>query len=135
MARKKTDGVNKSKEVRKYLEQDPDATAATIVPHFAARGIEIQPGFVNNVKSQMKKATQGSNGQAVASEPAPTTPNATGKKKSRKKKAARTNAAPAASPKSRSLTADNLVEAKKLVDELGGIDQARKALKYLEELG
>jgi hypothetical protein len=33
------------------------------------------------------------------------------------------------------LLAKNLVEAKKLVDELGGIDQTRRALKYLEELG
>jgi hypothetical protein len=31
----------------------------------------------------------------------------------------------------KALTADELVEAKKLVDELGGIDQAREALKYL----
>jgi hypothetical protein len=36
---------------------------------------------------------------------------------------------------SNSLTADELLETKKLVDELGGIDRARKALKYREELG
>jgi hypothetical protein len=41
----------------------------------------------------------------------------------------------ATSRAAKALTADDLVEAKKLVDELGGIDQAREALKYLEELG
>jgi hypothetical protein len=33
------------------------------------------------------------------------------------------------------LTANERVEATKLVDELGGIDQTRKALEFLEELG
>jgi hypothetical protein len=34
----------------------------------------------------------------------------------------------------RNLTAADLLEAKKLINELGGIDAARSKLKYLEEL-
>ncbi len=39
------------------------------------------------------------------------------------------------SASSNSRTADDLVEANELVDELGGVDQASQGLKYLNELG
>ena len=57
MAKKKTsDGdVNKSEELRKYLRQHPEAGAATIIPEFADRGIEITRSLVSWVKQDMKK--------------------------------------------------------------------------------
>ena len=57
------------------------------------------------------------------------------KKRTVKKKSAGRKATRKKATSRNGLSADNLVEAKRLVDELGGIDQARQALKYLEELG
>ena len=118
MARKKeSQGPNKSQAIRDYLAEHPDATASTIRPALAERGIDVSIALVGQIKQRMKKS--GGPGS---------------KKKTAKKKAARM-AASRQPASANTLTAENLVEAKKLVDDLGGIDQARQALKYLEELG
>ena len=109
MAKKKSQGPSKSQAVRDYLTEHPSATASVVVPELAQGGINVSPALVSQVKKRMKQAG-GSDGQKAA-------------KKTTAKRSAN------------SLTAENLVEAKKLVDELGGIEQARQALKYLEELG
>jgi hypothetical protein len=53
------------------------------------------------------------------------------KKKMAGRKAMTKKTTATSSRPTKALTTDDLVEAKKLVDELGGIDQAREALKYL----
>ena len=113
MAKKKTQGPSKSQAVRDFLSENPSATASIVVPALGQRGIKVSPALVSQVKKRMKQAgnLDGHNAATNAS-------------------ASRTSGA-----KSKTLTAENLVDAKKLVDELGGIDQARKALKFLEELG
>ena len=117
MAKKKSQGPSKSQSVRDYLSENPSATASVVVPEMAERGINVSPALVSQVKKRMKESGQ-LDGQKAATKKS-------GSKKSSPKKSAPANA----------LTAENLVEAKKLVNELGGIDQARQALKFLEELG
>ena len=120
MAKKKSQGPSKSQAVRDYLTGNPSATASVVIPELAQRGINVSVALVSQVKKRMKQAGQ-LDGQ-----------NLEGQKAATKKSAAK-KAAPKKSAKT--LTADDLVEAKKLVDELGGMDQARQALEYLEELG
>lgn len=151
MAKKKTsDGdINKSEELRKYLRQHPEAGAATIIPEFADRGIEITRSLVSWVKQDMKKkgdlpaAPPKSAKKTTKKKAAPkktTKKKPSPKKKAKatkrgKKAAAKTTPSPQASkPQTAGLTAEDLMDAKKLADELGGIEQVRRALKYLEDL-
>jgi len=113
MARKKSKDVNKSQAVRDYLSENPDATASKIIPELAKRGINVSPALVSQIKQRLKKSGN------------PTAP----EKRAGAKKTMRNE-----SRSGSDLTADKLVEAKKLVEELGGLDQARGALSFLEEL-
>lgn len=128
MPKKKSGSASKSQAVRDYLAKHPEATASTIRPALAKRGIDVSVALVGQIKQRMKNA-----GEPGASS-APPKKKAAKRKNARKKTAANKTVA-ASRPTSNTLTADDLMEAKKLVDELGGIDQARKALLYLEELG
>ncbi len=80
---------------------------------------DVSVGLVSQIKQRMEKA-----GESDRQKSAPV--------KTAVKKSATKKSTP---PTSKALTADNLIEAKKLVNDLGGIDRARQALKYLEELG
>ncbi len=122
MAKKKSKGVSKSQAIRDYLAEHPDATASTIRPALAERGINVSLALVGQIKHRMNDS--GGSGSKRK----------TAKKTVGRKKAAR-KATPRKAASGSALSAANLVEAKKLVDDLGGIDQARQALKYLEELG
>lgn len=79
----------------------------------AAKGVEVSAGLASNVKY-----TSGPGGKR--------------KKRGRKKAAGRKRGRPAAS--SSALSVDDLIESKKLAQELGGIDAARKALDTLATL-
>jgi hypothetical protein len=128
MAKKKSQGVNKSQAVHDYLTEHPDATASTILPALAERGIDVSVALVGQIKQRMKKSGESGSGESRAKKKAV-------KKKVVGRKAMAKKTTATSSPAAKALTADDLMEAKKLVDELGGIDQAREALKYLEELG
>ena len=131
MAKKKSKGVSKSQAVRDYLSEHPGATASVVIPDLASRGIKVSVALVGQIKQRMKKSGE-SGGQKSASAPAK---KSTAKKAAKKRASKKATATKATRSTSKAVTADDLMEAKKLVDELGGIDQARKALKYLEELG
>jgi hypothetical protein len=128
MAKKKSQGVNKSQAVRDYLAEHPDATASTILPALAARGIDVSVALVSQIKQRLKNSGESGSGKS-------TTKKKAGRKKVAGRKAMTKKTTATSSRAANALTADDLVEAKKLVDELGGIDQAREALKYLENLG
>ncbi len=87
--------------------------------------------LVGQIKQRMKKSGE-SSGQKSASAHAK---KSTGKKTAKKQVGRKATATISTPSTSKALTADDLMEAKKLIDELGGIEQARRALKYLEELG
>ena len=130
MAKKRSRGASKSGAIRDCLIQNPNATASTIVPELAQRGIDVSPALVNQIKTRMKRA--GELGGGSAETVGKKTPGA--KKKARRKRST-TKSVNGAGNRSGALSADDLIAAKKLADELGGIGQARTALKYLEELG
>ena len=135
MAKKKSKGASKSGAVRDYLIQNPDATASTIIPELSQRGIDVSPALVTQVKTRMKRSGDLGGTAGVTGE---TAGKKTGGKKRAKKRARGTNVKKSATrvgTASNTLTADELLETKKLVDELGGIDRARRALQYLEDLG
>jgi hypothetical protein len=50
IAKKKSQGVNKSQAVRDYLVEHPDATASTILPALTERGIDVSVALVGQIK-------------------------------------------------------------------------------------
>jgi hypothetical protein len=84
--------------------------------------------LVGQIKQRMKESGESGSGKSTAKKKAV-------KKKVAGRKAMTKKTTATSSRAAKALTADDLVEAKKLVNELGGIDQAREALKYLEDLG
>ncbi len=118
MAKKKA-VVNKSAAILEYLADNPGAPAKEVVSALGKRGIEITDKSVYNAKSKnnvRKKAEK----QTVAV-----------KKKQVAKKTARKQVKQSSVT---ALSADDLFEAKKLVDKLGSLDGARKAIETLEQL-
>jgi hypothetical protein len=52
MGKKRT--VNKSAEIRGYLDEHPNAGPTEIVAALAEKGVEVTPSFVSNIKSKTK---------------------------------------------------------------------------------
>jgi hypothetical protein len=115
---KKRSGTSLSQHIRNYLKDNRGATPNQIVDGLAAQGVTVSAGLASNVKytsSQKGKRKMKAARQKAAGDGAPT-----------KKTAGKRSAA--------ALSAQDLFEAKKLADELGGIAAARKALDALEKL-
>ncbi len=117
MAKKKAVAVNKAQAIRDYLQMHPEATATIVIPALAKEGITVSSALVSNTRSRLKKA-----GASKKS--------ATKKRVARKKATRKTVTRPSVS----ALSAKDLFEAKTLVDKLGSIDGARKAIETLEQL-
>ncbi len=117
MAKKKAPGT-KTQAIGDYLAKHPNATASEVVPALAKEGINTSQQLVGKIRTRLKKASNIKK-TAVKTRPG-------------KKKTARRKAVP--KPKAASLTAEDLFAAKKLVDTLGGLAEARKALETLERL-
>ena len=117
-----TGGVNVSQEIRDYMADNPDATRPEIKAAMAAKGLNAAPALVNNVYVGTRNklglpiiaAVRGGGSRKTAPTPA--------------KPAAKTT------PTKSTITADALLDAKELVDQLGGIDSVRQALDLLERL-
>lgn len=142
MAKQNDGDINKSEEIRKYLRKHPEAGAATIIPEFAKRGIEVKKSLVSGVKQDMKKKGDlpgSSSSPAQSASPQKTAKKKTARKTSQAAEPKTSQKATVSTPAKAAdlkpvITAEDLKEAKKLVNELGGIEQVRRALKYLEEL-
>ena len=116
---KKSDGVSKSQAIRDYCDANPKAKPKQIAEALAAQGIVVTPQFVSTIRSNAKrKKTTRRPGRPAASDPAP--------KVSRR--AARSTAA------SGDVSIDSLIRAKKIVEEMGSVDEAKKALDTLAKL-
>lgn len=126
MAKKKSD-VNKSFEIREYYAANPKAKPLEVVAAMKEKGIDVNAQFVSTVKSnaKKKKTVRRSARAATASKKA-----APAKKPGRKpgRKPA------AASTEGGEVTFDSLIKAKQLIDEMGGVDNARSALSAYEQL-
>lgn len=115
MARSK-DGVNKTAEINKYLAESPNASPKEVAEALSARGIEISAAYVSTIKSNAKRKTKSAGGAGGG-----------------RGRRGRRPAAAAGAPVGGSLI-DTLIKAKKLAEELGGVDEARRILDALARL-
>jgi len=111
MARKsKSGGPNKTQAIKDYYAENPDAKPAAAAEALNAQGIEVTSGFVSTIKSK----------------------HGLGKKRRGRRKGAAKKASTGA-PSERVAIAD-LVKAKKLADQLGGVEKAKAMLDALSKL-
>jgi arginine repressor len=101
---------NQSDHVRAYLGQHPEAKPKEIQTELAKQGIKVSAGLISNVKHNFFK-----------------------------KSAAKKSAAPSVRVAARKTTStgisfEQLLEAKRLVNAMGGIEMVRSALDSLEQL-
>ena len=104
---KKRGATNLSAEIRKYVATNPNAKPKAISEGLAAAGVKVTPTYVSTILSNARRKS--------------------GKGKRRGRKPGR----PAG--KKGDMFA-NLLQAKKLVDKLGGIDAARAAIDTLAKI-
>lgn len=109
-------GASMSDAIRAYMEANPQATRPEIRDGLNAQGVKVSTSLVNAVYIKAK-ARSGQTG----------TPARRGR---------RPAAAPAAAAavSTASISAQELINAKSLVNQLGGIDRVRQALGLLEQL-
>jgi hypothetical protein len=150
MAKKKTTtkkatpkkGVNKTEEIKKVLARTPDKPPKQISEQLTAKGIDVSPGYVSTIKTNLKAEAEGSQTtptkQAAPKRKSVKAKRTTTKKKVAPKKARRkkqTAQKPAAqTPPPSKITYEQLQQAKELAQQLGGLDKAREALAALSNL-
>jgi hypothetical protein len=101
---------NKSQAIRDFLSTSPQSTPSEIVAALAEKGIRVTSSLASNVKYTSSNTRRRK-----------------GAKKSVRRRIVRRGAAGA-------LSADDIMAAKELADQLGGIAEARRALETLEAL-
>ena len=107
MARKAAaavEGPNKSEAIRNYKNSNPDAGPKAIAAALADDGIVVTPAFVSTVLSNDKR------------------------------KSGRIGGRRGRRPAGGEASLDSLIQAKKLAEQMGGIEQARAALDALERI-
>jgi len=109
---RKRRGPSKSQAIRNYLESSPDAPAKEVKEALRAKNMVVSDALVNNVKHMMRK------GKSPA--------------KSTTTTAGRGGRAGRAANGAGSF--DGMFEAKRLADQLGGIEEAKAALDNLKKL-
>jgi len=121
MAKKKSSGPNKSQEIREYYTAHPNAKPKEVVDAMKSKGLSVSAQFVSTVKSNSKKKK--------------------GPSKRRGRPAGSTNKtslakrAPARTGKGdESVSVDSLLKLKKVVEDIGSIEEAKSALQTLEKL-
>ena len=100
--------VNKTQEVKTYMAKNRKATPKEVAVALTAKGIDVTAGYVSTIKSGMKKSKS--------------------KKSSQPKKATKKQAP------SDKVSISDLVQAKKLVENLGGIEKTKQLLDALSKL-
>ena len=108
-------GVNKSQAIKDYLNANTNAAPKAVVEALAAQGIEVSSQLVSNVKTSLgKKGRRG------------------GRRGRRPGRVAAAGGGRASG--GGSLSVQNLLDAKRVVEQVGSIDAVRKALDALESL-
>ncbi len=126
---KKSGGPNKSQAIREYYAANPEAKPKAVVEALAAQGIVVSAAFVSTIKSTSvgkpakKRGRPAGKRNVTKSASAPSV-----------KAAAVSTKAPRAAAPSAGISIENLVKAKGLVRDLGGIDNAISALAALKRL-
>jgi hypothetical protein len=140
--------VVKGDAVRAYFRQNPEAMPSEVIKIMAKRGIQVSEGLVGNIKTEIRKElraiaeaqmTEPTTSPVSTSQPTETTsPQPAAPQPAAQEPLAVESSAPAmvvpAAERGGELLASDLFEAKRLADELGGIERARQALDLLEKL-
>jgi hypothetical protein len=140
--------VNKTDAIKDVLARTPDKPPKQISEELTAKGIDVSPGYVSTIKTNLKKAEAeaGTSQEPQAETAAPklkavkakrTTKQAAPKKKVRRKKRVAKQVAPQVAPqaaRASSISYDRLQQAKALAQQLGGLEKAREALAALSNL-
>jgi len=118
---KKSSGTSKSQAIRDYYEANPKAKPKQVASDLVAQGFDVTPQFVSTVRSNAKRKTK--------------------KKASRRgRPATKKTARRVGRPSGRTagtqseVSIDSLIKVKSIVDEMGSVNQARKALETLSKL-
>lgn len=125
MAKKKS-GLNKSQSIRDYLKTNPSAKPKEIVAAMKAKGVSVSAQFVSTIKTNSKNKTgpSGKRGRPAGS-----------KNKSTVTAARATRSRSSASRvMGETVSVESLLMLKKVVEDLGSIDEAKAALNTLEKL-
>ena len=127
--------LNKTQVIEKALADSPDKGPKEISEALTAKGMDVSPGYVSTIKTNLKAKT-GAPKSATKKKVAPKRKAAkakrTAKKKVAKKKATKKQA-PKAAPAS-SITYEQLKQAKEMAQQLGGIEKAKETLAALSAL-
>jgi hypothetical protein len=118
---KKSGGPNKSQAIRDYYASHPSAKPKEISAELKKVGIDVTPAFISTIRSTSmgkKKKTMKSSSAKAAPAKAPV---------GRPRKAA-------TSKGETTVSIENLIKAKSLVKELGGIDNVMATLSALKRL-
>jgi hypothetical protein len=107
MARKAKSGSNKSAAIREYKAANPDAGPKDIAEALEKSGMSVTPQFVSTVLSNAKKKG--------------------GKVGKRGRKPGRPSALPVGD-------LQQLIQVKKFVDQIGGVEKAKAAVDLLAQL-
>ncbi|TWT98590.1 hypothetical protein [Stieleria varia] len=129
MAKKSASGVNKSKEIRDYYAANPKAKPKEIVEAMAEKGINVSAQYVSTIRINSKKKSGKKTGKKRGRPVGSTKGRPVGRP------AGRPAGRPPLSSKSTDMVnVDALLAVKKMVEQVGGIDQAKSALNALEKL-
>jgi len=120
---KKSAGQNKSAAIRDYYKSHPKAKPKEVLSALQASGIKTTTAFISTIRSNMKKGL----GTGKRGRPA-------GSVTRRPSKAVTRGRRPAASSPSSEVSIDSLLKVKRVVEEMGSVDEARAALNALEKL-
>ncbi|MBI1851267.1 MAG: hypothetical protein HYR85_13080 [Planctomycetes bacterium] len=105
-------GVSRSQAIRVYLSAHPNAMPMDVQAALKAKGVIVTTGLVGVIKNEMKT-----------------------KKADAAKAIARPGGRPRAASSNRHLRAEDILEAKRFVERVGGVGAATKALDLLAQLG
>lgn len=125
MAKKKSGGPNRSEAIRSYYAANPNAKPKEVAEALSKQGISVTPAFVSTVRSTSKgKKKTGKRGRPAGRKTARKTGRPVGRPSTARRSAASSD----------QVSVDSLMRAKELVNEMGGVEDARYALEALERL-
>lgn len=136
----KKSGGNKSAAIRDYYAANPDAKPKAVLAALTEAGIDTTTAFISTIRTNMKKGKVGGKrgrpaGSVNKKGPGrPATKRGPGRPASKKGPGRPKTVGRPAAASSVTVSVDSLIQVKKVVDELGSIEETRAALTALEKL-
>ncbi len=124
-AKAKAEAPNKSQAIREYYKANPKAKPKEVAAELKKKGITVSTAFVSTIRSNSKnKKTIGKPGRPP------------GKKSARRGRpvGATASAGRGSRGGAQEVSIESLLKVKKMVEEIGGINETRTALSALERL-